>query len=44
LLRAGLQPTQEETDAVDWGVVFPERQRTSAAYAKQIRDRIVAGE
>jgi sugar phosphate isomerase/epimerase len=42
LLRAGLQPTQEETDAVDWSVVFPERQRTSAAYGKQIRDEIVA--
>jgi sugar phosphate isomerase/epimerase len=42
LLRAGLQPTQEETDAVDWTKVFPERQRTSAAYAKQIRDDLVA--
>jgi sugar phosphate isomerase/epimerase len=41
-LRAGLQPSAEESEAVDWSVVFPERQRTNAAYAKQIRDEIVA--
>jgi sugar phosphate isomerase/epimerase len=42
LFRAGLHPTAEETNAVDWKTVFPERQRTNAAYAKQIRDEIVA--
>jgi hypothetical protein len=42
LFRAGLHPTAEETDDVDWTTVFPERQRTNAAYAKQLRDEVVA--
>jgi len=44
LLRAGLHPTAEEASAVDWTTVFPERQRTNAAYAKQIRDEIAAAD
>jgi hypothetical protein len=42
LLRAGLHPTAKEAKSVDWTKVFPERQRSSAAYAKQLRDEIVA--
>ena len=42
LLRAGLHPTTEEAKSVDWKTVFPERQRSNAAYAKQLRDQVVA--
>jgi hypothetical protein len=28
---------------MDWVKAFPERQRINAAYAKQLRDKIVAG-
>jgi sugar phosphate isomerase/epimerase len=42
LLRSGLHPTADESKQIDWEKVFPERERLNAAYAKQLRDEIVA--
>jgi sugar phosphate isomerase/epimerase len=42
LLRAGLHLTAEEAKQIDWEKVFPERERMNAAYAKQLRDEVVA--
>ena len=42
LIRAGLHPTAEEAKGIDWKKVFPERQRSNAAYAKRLRDETVA--
>jgi sugar phosphate isomerase/epimerase len=43
LLRAGLHPTAAEAKDVDWGKVFPERQRSNAAYAKRLIEEITRG-
>lgn len=40
-LAAGLFPTVEETKQIDWKLVFPERARYNAAYAKRLRDEVV---
>jgi sugar phosphate isomerase/epimerase len=42
LVQAGMHPTEAEAKQLDWSKIFPERQRTNAAYAKQLRDRVVA--
>jgi len=42
LIRAGMYLTEAEAKEMDWAKAFPERQRINAAYAKQLRDRIVA--
>jgi len=42
LVQAGMHPTEVEAKQMDWAKIFPERQRTNAAYAKQLRDRGVA--
>jgi hypothetical protein len=42
LLRSGLHLTAEEAKQIDWAKVFPERERMNAAYAKQLRDEVVA--
>lgn len=43
LLRAGMYPTPEESNQIDWKKVFPERARYNAIYAKQLRDEIIKG-
>jgi sugar phosphate isomerase/epimerase len=41
LLAAGLFPTAEESNEIDWKQVFPERAKYNAAYAKRLRDEVV---
>ena len=40
-LAAGLAPTVEEANQIDWKQVFPERAKYNAAYAKRLRDEVV---
>jgi len=42
LLKTGLHPTEEESKKIDWKLVFPERARYNAIYAKQLRDEMAS--
>jgi hypothetical protein len=44
LIQAGMHLTEAESKQMDWVKAFPERQRINAAYAKQLRDRVVVGQ
>jgi sugar phosphate isomerase/epimerase len=41
-VRSGLHTTAEEAKHVDWAQVVPDRQQVNAAYAKALRDSVVA--
>lgn len=43
LIQAGMHLTEAEAKEMDWAQAFPERQRINASYAKQLRDKVVAG-